>query len=103
MNKTPRGLWLRGALFTYILKLLSYYILKKCKAFRNIFDNNVEGKEAQTAGDAQAKHLEMLVKYPEASGCLLSRLPCGGVMLINYFNSAIDSKQLYTMEATVAY
>lgn len=42
--------------------------------------------------DAQAKHLEMLVKYLKASGCLLSLLPCGRVMLINYFNSAIDSK-----------
>lgn len=68
-----------------------------------MLDNNVEGREAQTAGDAQAKHLEMLVKYPEASGCLLSPLPCGGVMLINYFSSAIDSKQLYALEATVAY
>lgn len=58
----------------------------------SIFDNNLKGREAQTADDAQAKHLEILVIYLKASECLLSPLPCGGVMLINCFNSAIDSK-----------
>lgn len=75
----------------YIFKLLSY-LSEKCKALRNSFDNNLEGNRAQTTDKTQTKHLEMLVKYLKASECLLSPLHCDGVMLINQFNSAIDSK-----------
>lgn len=67
-----------------MFKLLSYYISEKYEAFRNSFDNNLEGRRAQTVDDdAQAKHWEMLVKYLKASDCLLSPPHCSGVMLIN--------------------